>query len=240
MKFQLWTISKITLASLFIIGCGGDKKNAIVDTTEYDLSQYLVPSKSQTNVYQEFTYEKENGESTFSETGKFFSNEKYDVNGSNITITIDNELSETVVIGTDKIVRTFVDEDGNETMVSARTAQVGDSVISGTTTRIDEGVDLGIELECKLARHYDERDIEDVTYEDVLLFDCTQELIEKSITLNNVDITVNGSGTVKSYFAKDIGLISYVEEGCSNTTIGNNSATTDCYKDESNLITVVK
>jgi len=238
MKSQLLMLSKITLASMFIVGCGGGSDTP-KDTTVYDLGQYVVPSESQTNVYQETTYEKEAGVQTYTETGQDISNERYDVNGSLITITIGSEMSETVAIEEDRIIRTFINEDANVTMESNRTAMVGDTVADTIIAFKEDDLELDINLVCKLSNHLDEMDVGVETYKDVLFVDCIQSSQEKSVTVNGLNITVNASGTAKSYFAKDVGLISYADELCVDAEF-NGVSTRHCYKNESNLITTVK
>ncbi|HFU77707.1 MAG TPA: hypothetical protein ENK68_04310 [Epsilonproteobacteria bacterium] len=238
MKSQLFILSKMTLISLFIAGCGGgSNSNTPSNTTKYDLAQYVVPSESQTNIYEETSYEKENGAQDFTVTNQSTYNEKYDINGSLIHISADGEMSESLDIEEKKIIRTFIDD--NITMESLRSAMINDAVVDTNITLTQDDIELDTNMVCKLTKHLDEKKVKFTTYKDVLFVDCTQSSEKKSITVSGLTITASANGTVQSYFAKDIGLISSTDSICIDTEF-HGVKDKSCYKDESNLITTVK
>lgn len=223
----------LTLTSLFVVGCGGGSSDSDSDnTTEYDLSKYLVPVTSQTHVYRTAKYEKDNGEQEYTHLETTYTNETYDVNGTIIKVSD----GETYEINDDNI--TIIDSEDNETYDMPKIVKIGDILMKYTTTKIEDGIEVDVDNECKLSNQLDEKVIETEPYNDVLLVDCTESKSGDG-TLGGIDFSISASETMQYYFAKEIGLISSLEESCEDVTLGSNTSSS-CEKEESELITIVQ
>lgn len=206
---------------LIITGCGLDKKdidditllnnNESVDfngTGKYDLRQYLLPKKSQTNIYQKIKQKDNKGDENY--------NDPYIINNDNqieyiVDVNIIKELYNIDYTITDsKIIKKELVDDFYDIREYRKNINVGDFYY------IYESVDTESVLyqvgytKCKVTEHLDTKKILDKDYNDILHLSCKQESKE-GVRGEFSELKIFFS---EYYYAKDIGEISAEGEVC--------------------------
>ncbi len=235
---HLWLILT-TFSLLALSGCGSSStsdSDSSDTSVAYDLSQYIIPTKSQTNVYLNRVYEKDDPQEVYMLASSTSINETYEVNTSLVQVS----TGDTYSISDGNISIFYADD--NETHEISRMIKVGNTAISYTSIKLESGIEFIINYDCRLTAHLDEKVLEsayiEAVHNDVLLFDCKED--ESGVgAISDMDVRVEGRGAMKHYFAKDTGLISSLKESCTDVTLGSNTST-DCEKTEVELFTVVE
>lgn len=230
----------LTFLTFFNTGCGGsssdrDERDKPVIIT-YDLSQYIVPSESQTNVYLNRVYEKKEGEKEYREINTTYYNETYEVNASVVQMRDGETYKNTYTVNGENI--TIVDLIAQKTSIVKRYVKIGDIIFEETSTDEVEGLEVQIDYECKITRHLEEKIVED-SHNDVLQVSCTEKSNGNG-TVSNINIKVVSHSTESYYLAKGTGKISSFEERCDTVTVGGSTSTSKCKKMEIELLTIVK
>ncbi len=234
----------LSLLTLLYTGCGSSgssNKTAqsdaqkTVDPVIYDLSQYLVPAQSQTNVYIEKKSEKKEGTHVYTDAVSSYYNDTYEVNASMIDMRVgetdiyaytinDNNIS-IHNIATDKIssIKRFV--------------EIGDVIFEEITNEEIEGLEVRRDYECKVSNHLKEKILDEVYY-DVILINCIAASDGNGL-VSGINVSVLSEDREEKHFAKNEGEISSEEESCNTVTVGSSTSSKKCEKVETELILVI-
>jgi len=241
------TILGISLfASLLLtLGCGGskDKKVAFDDVKveyknsgTYDLSHYLVPAQNQISNYVKKVYTNKSGKRKYSETpdegNTTYSKTEYDINGTTIKEITDEKLETTYNILTDKI--TATDAEDNSVDRYARYADKGNYILKEELRDKDLGKMKSV---CKLADHFENKNINGTTYDDVIEVTCDIDSYDSAVIGGRqVEVISDGKGVL--LFAKDKGMISFMTDICVEDKIDGKKTDAMCTKETQEITTI--
>ena len=207
--------------AVLLMGCGMHKKDLsdvkLLDANEtvnfnekglYDLSEYMFPNKTQTNIYKRVKYKDNKGDGVYTEPFLINNDEQIDYHMDGNTV---QEGSDTEYTVTDlRIEKKELIDDFYDIREYRRHVNVGDYYF--TYEYIDsESVlyQIGF-VKCQVKEHLDTQLILDNNYSDVLRLGCESESTEG----------VRGEFREKKifetslYFAKNIGQIGAIGEEC--------------------------
>jgi hypothetical protein len=229
---------------LLIIGCDVNKKdieditlldnNESVDfnaTGRYNLRQYLLPIKSQTNIYKIVKQKDNRGDREY--------NEPYIINNDNqIEYLIDGdiikELYQTEYTITDsKIIRKEIVDDFYDIREYRKNINIGDfyyiyQFIDAESVLYQVGY-----RKCKVTEHFNKQEILDKSYSDILHLSCEQESKEGV----RGEFSERKFFVSEYYYAKDIGQIAAVGEVCTEKIY--DKTYRQCTKTTKKLINIV-
>ena len=215
-------ILTFSVMAVLLMGCGMDKKNfsdtKLLDANEtvnfnkkgsYDLSQYMFPSKTQTNIYKRVKYKDNKGDGIYNSEPFLINNDQqidYRVDGNSIQEGSDTEYS----LSDLKIEKKELVDDFYDIREYRRHVDVGDYYF--TYEYIDaESVlyQIGF-VKCQVKEHLDIQLILDNNYSDVLRLGCESESTEGV----RGEFSEKKTFETSLYFAKDIGQIGAIGEEC--------------------------
>jgi hypothetical protein len=232
-------------ALLLITGCGLDKKDmediTLLDKNEsvnfdatgkYDLRQYLLPTKSQTNIYKRVKQKDNGGDREY--------NEPYMINNDNqIEYLIEDNSTVKELYNTDytitdsKIIKKELVDDFYDIREYRRNINIGDFYY------IYEFIDAESVLyqvgytKCKVTEHLETQKILDKDYSDILHLSCEQESKEGV----RGEFSERKIFVSEYYYAKDIGQIAAVGEVCTEKVY--DKTYIQCTKTTKKLINIV-
>jgi len=214
-------VLSFSIMAVLLMGCGMHKKDLsdvkLLDANEtvnfnekggYDLSEYMFPNKTQTNIYKRVKYKDNKGDGVYTEPFLINNDEQIDYRMDGNTV---QEGSNTEYTVTDlRIEKKELIDDFYDIREYRRHVNVGDYYF--TYEYIDsESVlyQIGF-VKCQVKEHLDTQLILDNNYSDVLRLGCESESTEG----------VRGEFREKKifetslYFAKNIGQIGAIGEEC--------------------------
>jgi len=231
-------------ALLLLIGCSVDKKdmeditlldiNESVDfegTGEYDLREYLLPQKSQTNIYKRVKWKDIIGDRNYNQPYMINNDDhvEYLVDGNSIKALYDTDYT----ITDSKITKKELVDDFYDIREYRRNVNIGDFYY------IYEFVDAESVLyqvgytKCKVTEHLETQEILDQNYSDVLHLSCEQESKEGV----RGEFSEQKIFVSEYYYAKGIGQIGAVGEVCTQKIY--DKTYNQCTKTTKKLIDIV-
>ncbi|NEW60384.1 hypothetical protein GSY74_03740 [Sulfurovum sp. bin170] len=230
--------------ALLLVGCDVHKKDmediTLLDKSEsvdfeatgrYDLREYILPAKSQTNIYQRVKLRDSGGDREYKEPYMINNDDhiEYLVDGDTI-----KELYDTDYTITDsKIIKKELVDDFYDIREYRRNLNIGDFYY------IYEYVDAESVLyqvgytKCKVTEHLDTQEILDKSYSDILHLSCEQESKEGV----RGEFSERKIFVSEYYYAKNIGQIAAVGEVCTEKTY--DKTYRQCTKTTKKLINIV-
>ena len=236
MKKSILTLGLAGSLIIVTTGCGGgdDQKEPTAQevTLEYktsgtyDLSQYMAPTENKINNYREKTYEDNQGGKNYGEPTEAFPTIRFDINASTIK-EYDSDGTDTIyTILNDRI--KSLDADDNTVDYIVRYANIGDYIDKTIIETNVNGTSLNISSLCKLNGHLESKEINNVTYSDIIEISCVSNS-NSSGNVGDNNFTTTSTSTDTYYLAKEVGEINSIEESC-NTTILSGNKVSSCEK----------
>ena len=246
---MFYKIAGVSLAAiLFLAACGGtdDNNNIDFDATvvyksagSYDLRDYFAPSVNSINIYDHLLYINNDGRKSFSSDPDERStySEKYDINGSKIIIRNGNDTIEEIYdIQEDRLV--VLDDQNTVQMQLPRYVDIDDYVYVDRENDSSNNIPTVKQIACKVINHYNSKEINAKTYDDVLEVLCeSQENGDSQGDI--VSLTYEGESTETIFFAKGKGEVYSEEVGCDTLKSilnGQEQTQSTCTKEISDLI----
>jgi len=237
--------TSLVLAMVLATGCGSDGDSkvdidavtvAYKNSAALDMSEYIIPSKSQTNSYVRTVFTNDSGKKEYKKIADktTYPETRFDVNASVVRqYDADNALDVTSTVLSDRIKN--IDASDNSTMDIARFADKGDYIQKKTQTLFNGAV---VKMACKVTDKLNLKVVNDKTYNDVIKMVCDYQTTLEDTTLSGKKSLESLEGIGIAYYAKGNGLISSISEDCTKTMIDAKVVTQECEKEIDNLISI--
>ena len=246
---QIQFLFPLMLLVFSLIGCDDRSDNTITPTptspepvVTYDLGEYLIPSTSQVNIYSSKTSEK-SGVQIYRETNTSGYQEKYEINGSVVTMTENSDttnishLKESYTLNENNI--TLLNHETNTSLTLERNTTLKNVFLSENTTEVLDGMSGESNYTCRIQSYSPEKTIDDLdSYPDVLEEVCSK-VFAGSGTFGGQKTTVKSTEVTTTFYAKSVGEILSIQESCTQNTVGTVQGEESCTKKEVTLLSKV-
>ncbi len=236
-KYRLF----LPLLSILMIGCGSsDSSKKPADTTPeplavYDFSEFIVPPGEIYYTYNTISYEKDEGDYVESDNSSFYRKYHYNDNGSITILDDDIEQKKIIISANDIIIENLLDV--NESSIELeRNVSIGDVIFSNEFNETRDNFGGKTVTDCTITKYLDEKVIEDKNISNVLEKTCISQFKGTGSGTNTREDTL----TVVTYFAKNSGEVSSVNESCIVIKWGDDILENNCTKVETTLNLVIE